>query len=319
MATRSCARAACSRLIVMPTTRAWWRWAACIAREPQPHPTSRSRRPGASWRPELAADELVLVGLGLGQAHGGRREPGARVRHGRAEHDVVELVAHVVVVAHHLAVAAEGVASAAGPHLLGRRRERGADDAGEPSRLPARGSVRAMKRTPRPSTWSRARSTARRSPSTSEVAGHVGAPDAERVGRPEDPSHGPWSDAQRAHGVDGTQRAAVPRLDADRWGIPRDRHGQRAEDVGDGPGVRFGQDLDVAVRRPVRSPALTGRVLVGEVAVRRSQPAAASGEAHAADLPARCVTGRLTPTEVTTCGRTRSLDRPVNRVRAPWI
>ena len=232
---------------------------------------------------QLAADQLVLVGLGLGQAHGRRREPGTRVRHGRAEHDVVELVADVVVVAHHLAVAAQGVTPAARSHLLGRRRERGADDAGEPSRLPR--------------SWQRACHEAHTSALDMiegtehgeeiavhvEVAGHVGAPDAERVGRPEDPPHRLRSDLQRAHGVDGTQRAAVPRLEANRWGIPRDGHGERAEGVGDGPRVRFGQDLDAVGA----TTGATGRVLVGEVAVRRSQPAAASGEAHAADLPAR--------------------------------
>ncbi len=112
------------------------RWAACIASEPQPQPTSRSRRPGASWRPSLRQMSSCLSAWASARLMVGRREPGARVRHRRAEHDVVELVADVVVVAHHLAVAAEGVAPATRPHLLGRRRERRADDAGEPSGLP---------------------------------------------------------------------------------------------------------------------------------------------------------------------------------------
>ena len=69
--------AACSSLIVTPTTSTSWSAAAWRAIEPQPQPTSSSRgrdavRSTSRRQTELAADQLVLGGLGL-------REPGSGV------------------------------------------------------------------------------------------------------------------------------------------------------------------------------------------------------------------------------------------------
>ena len=67
---------------------------------------------GPLVEPELAADQLVLGGLGVGEVHAGVGEPGARVRHRRPEHEPVEVVADVVVVADGLGVAPQRVAPA---------------------------------------------------------------------------------------------------------------------------------------------------------------------------------------------------------------
>ena len=219
--TRSRARTACSRLIVMPTTRAWWWRAACNASEPQPQPTSRSRRPGCLVQPELPADQLVLVGLGLGQAHLGiartartsRSSPGrARCRRTRCRRRSGGSRPGGRGAA---SGGGRGAASPrAGAEAAGRRR-RGAAAARQavqqrPRHEPevavrgcrrGRGARRGGRRPPR------GRPPRRRGPTPSWV------------GRPEDLAQGSAGDPQRARPVDGTHGAAVPRLDADRGGI----------------------------------------------------------------------------------------------------
>jgi hypothetical protein len=54
--------------------------------------------PGHRVEPELAADEVVLQRLGGREVGAVVDEPGARIRHRRAEHEAVEVVADVVVV-----------------------------------------------------------------------------------------------------------------------------------------------------------------------------------------------------------------------------
>jgi hypothetical protein len=78
---------------------------------------------------ELAADQVVLGLLGGLEAVVEAFEPGARVRHRLAEHQAVEVVADVVVVADRRRVSPERVPDSDGQHLLGRRRRRRAEGA----------------------------------------------------------------------------------------------------------------------------------------------------------------------------------------------
>src|SRR3546814_6727332 len=64
-----------------------------------PAPHVEEAGAGPLVQPELAADQVVLGGLSVEEAHLGLREVGAGVRHRLAQHDLVELVAYVVVVA----------------------------------------------------------------------------------------------------------------------------------------------------------------------------------------------------------------------------
>ncbi|GAA3099356.1 hypothetical protein GCM10020254_51030 [Streptomyces goshikiensis] len=83
------------------------------------------QEPQAGFQGEFAADQVEFVVLGVLQ--GGVGSPvGAGVHHGGAEHPLVELVAHVVVVTDRLPVAALAVAAAAAPRglLRGRRGRR---------------------------------------------------------------------------------------------------------------------------------------------------------------------------------------------------
>ena len=89
---------------------------------------------GEAVETELAADEVVLGGLGVREVGVGVHEPGARVRHRRAEHEAVEVVAHVVVVADGLGVASHRVAPAVQAGLLRRRRQRPAEHTQAPRR-----------------------------------------------------------------------------------------------------------------------------------------------------------------------------------------
>ncbi len=73
-------------------------------------PDVEQTRAGLLGQAELATDQLVLGRLRLGQVHLLVGEPGARVRHRRPEHEAVEVVAHVVVVADGLGVPAPRVA-----------------------------------------------------------------------------------------------------------------------------------------------------------------------------------------------------------------
>ena len=73
---------------------------------------------------ELLADQLVLGRLSRLQAHARVVPDRARVGHGRAQHEPVEVVGEVVVVGDGGGVALARVARAAHPRLLGRGRQR---------------------------------------------------------------------------------------------------------------------------------------------------------------------------------------------------
>ena len=105
---------------MIPTTDTSKCDAAWIAIDPQPHPTSSRRTPGSSCQPELAADEVVLRGLSVGEVGLTLGEARARVRHRRTEDEPVEVVADVVVVCDGGGVPTHGVPSAVEPSLLRR-------------------------------------------------------------------------------------------------------------------------------------------------------------------------------------------------------
>ena len=81
-------------------------------------------QPLARLQVELAADELVLLLLGAVERIARLLEHRARVRHGRAEHHLVELVRDVVVVLDRRGVALLRVPAAAQVGFLRRRRQR---------------------------------------------------------------------------------------------------------------------------------------------------------------------------------------------------
>ena len=85
--------------------------------------------PHAGPQAELAADQVVLRALRVGQRRLRRGEVGARVGHRLAEEEAVEVVGDVVVVGDRLGVAGARVAGAAQARLLGRRLERRAERA----------------------------------------------------------------------------------------------------------------------------------------------------------------------------------------------
>ena len=89
----------------------------------QPHPL-------ALVEPELAGDEVVLRRLSIVERHVVVHEAGARVGHRLAEHDPVEVVADVVVVADRPRVTAQRMPSTLQPHLLRRRGRRPSDHPG---------------------------------------------------------------------------------------------------------------------------------------------------------------------------------------------
>ena len=87
----------------------------------RPPPASNVEEPGPGRlvEAELPADQLVLGRLGILEGGPGSHEPGARVGHARPQHQTVEGIAHVVVVADHLGVPALRVQPARGQALLG--------------------------------------------------------------------------------------------------------------------------------------------------------------------------------------------------------
>ena len=98
--------------------------APAAAHVQQPHPRG-------AVQAQFAADQVVLGGLGVGQRHrgvglwlpvvGGGDEPGAGVGHRLPEHQLVELVADVVVVGDRLGIAPLAVQPPALVRLLLRR------------------------------------------------------------------------------------------------------------------------------------------------------------------------------------------------------
>ena len=121
-AARLRASSACGRERVTPTAWTPWCSAACSSIPPQPQPTSSRRMPGSSA--ELAADELVLVRLGVLEREGVVVPHRARVGERRPEHHLVEVVGHVVVVRDRGRVAPPRVPAAVQPCLFGRGRQR---------------------------------------------------------------------------------------------------------------------------------------------------------------------------------------------------
>ena len=99
--------------------------------------TAHVEQPGSGGvvNAQLAADQLVLGRLGLLERGAGRREPRAGVGHARAQHESVEAVSHVVVVADGLGVPGGGVESSGRPALLGGRGQRRTEHAQAPGRL----------------------------------------------------------------------------------------------------------------------------------------------------------------------------------------
>ena len=99
-------------LIVMPTTVTSKCVAAWITIEPHPHPTSSSRPPVISSSPSLRQIRSCFGRLGGVEVGRVVDEAGTRVRHRRAEHQPVEVVADVVVVLDRGGVAPRRVAPA---------------------------------------------------------------------------------------------------------------------------------------------------------------------------------------------------------------
>ncbi len=174
---------------------------------------------GVLGQPELAAHQLVLGGLGRRQIGVGLGEPGARVGHRRAEHEGVEVVADVVVVADRVGVATQRVPAAAEMGLLGRLRKRTSEH--------AQAARRGHDLAGRPQACSRpgVEGGAEGGDDLEEVAvdlqlaGDEAAGQAELVRAPQQPAHGVGADqpqrgAQIAAGRGDA--AAVPALDVHR-------------------------------------------------------------------------------------------------------
>ena len=173
-------------------------------------------QPHARLEAELAADQLVLVGLGLLERVGRVVEHGARVGHARAQHHPVEVVGDVVVVADGRRVA--GPASGARPWrlgLLGGRRQPAhlapAAQLAATSRSMALGSSR---------TFGHAVAQVEQRPDVAvelEVAGHVGPGEAQLAGRGDDaPQRVGRADDHGGRGVRRAGATAVVGLDRQR-------------------------------------------------------------------------------------------------------
>ena len=169
---------------------------------------------------ELAADQIVFGLLRRFERGGRLDEAGARVRHARPEHQAVELVADVVVVADHLGVAAFGVSSAAGGGLLRRGGRGPAEDTqlesgphgenGRPRPRPQIGPRRAVQ------CLEHAEDVAL----CFQFARDVRTADAELAGGPEHPADGVGrSDGEGSRPVGGPDRAPVPELETDRQAV----------------------------------------------------------------------------------------------------
>ena len=222
----------------MPTTDASWCAAAWIAIEPQPQPTSSSRAPGRSCEPELAADQLVLGRLGRrSRSVSSVDEPGARVRHRRAEHEPVEVVADVVVVADGgrrrdatecrppCSRASSGGAGRGGPQQA-EQRAAATSRCGE--RRPARGACRVDDRQHHGEQLVEVAVDV-------EVAGDVRPGQAELVRSPQEPDErvaGPDLQGPRRGRYLRADAAAVPELDAQRQLPAEQPRGQRADGLG---------------------------------------------------------------------------------------
>ena len=201
---------------------------------------------------QLAADQLVLGFLGVFQRGGLVDEPGARVGHGGPEHQAVELVAHVVVVADDLGVAGRRVQAADGPALLWRRGRRrpedpqatcGPDHGGQgpeadPAEIPRRGVVQGAQQRVQVAL-------------DGQVAGDVGPGHAQLARGPQDPPDGVRrADPQGPDAVGGPDAGTVPELEPDR--DARAHHGPHERGQRRG-GTVTGRWIGATVRGVVRS------------------------------------------------------------------
>ena len=194
-------------------------------------PDVEQARPVMLVQSEFAADQIVFRLLRRFERGGRLDETGARVRHAGSEHQAVELVADVVVVADHLGVAAFGVSSAAGE----------ASSAGGAGGLPRTPSWRAARKA-----RTAGRGPARRSGRAGDVQGLEQAEDvalcfqfardvrtayAELAGGPEHPADGVRrSDGEGSRPVGGPDPAPVPEFETDRQAVaeePLEERGHR--------------------------------------------------------------------------------------------
>ncbi len=163
---------------------------------------------------ELAADQVELGPLRVGQRLVRAGEVRARVGHRLVEQQPVEVVGQVVVVRDRRAVAAAGVQPAAQPGL-GRRRLRGRADGAEPG-----GRARGGQLGPRAEGDAAARAGAGQLPGPPEavgevaldvdVTGDVGAGQAQLPRRPQQPAQGPARADDEHRPVARAGLAAVP-------------------------------------------------------------------------------------------------------------
>ena len=219
--------------------------AACSASDPHPQPDVEQAGARVLVEPELAADQLVLVRLGLGEGHARLGEARARVGHGRAEDDVIELVADVVVVADGLRVPRLGVTATPLPGLLRRRRQRAAERPHGPSgaQQPGHGSGRGAAavrahRHPLEGGQQRGQVTI-----DVEVAGHVCSGEAQLAGCPQHAPQRVWRPHRDgADRVDGPEGAAVPEHHPHRRVVSQQRPEQGPQRVAHRARVGVGAD-----------------------------------------------------------------------------
>jgi hypothetical protein len=213
---------------------------------------------GLVGEPQLLGHHLVLAGLGVLQAGARPAEPSAGVRHRRPEHEGVEVVADVVVVADGGGVPLAGVPTTPGPGLLFGGRERRAERSGRA------GGGHGARRQAEGQPGVEGDGIAEQDqgvedvPLEVEVAHDVGPGQPDLVRRPEEPSQGIGrADPEDPRAVERPDGAAVPQLHSD--GQPGAEHGaqQRPERPGHRAVVPLDVDLDV-VRRAWLVRAITG-------------------------------------------------------------
>ncbi len=198
------------------------------------------QQPHAGPQAQLAADQVELGRLGVLQAPALRRPVRAGVHHRGAEHEAVEVVADVVVVADRRAVAAAAVQPAPdGARLLGGRRGLQPQDAGlhrGAQQPPAPGADRVGDAEVQPADLGalgevrdgREHLVEVGVGGDFEVAGDVGPGEAELARLPDQPTGGPPVAQHQGGGAGRPGQAAVPGLDPQR--DPRPEQGLQGPD-----------------------------------------------------------------------------------------
>ena len=207
----------------MPTTLAPQLVAAWIAIVPHPQPTSKRR---LSWRvvqAELARDQLVLGLLSLLEAHGRVREAGTRIGHRLTEDELVELVAHVVVVRDRPNVPPSRMTQSPEARLFGRGGQ------GAPYGPGSVGGTQGRRRGVQPdpqvprSNSMKTREHRDEIAFELDVAGDIGTSETELAGRPQDAAQRiDRTNMNRSRSVGRPEPAAVPQLESDRQ-LPPDQ------------------------------------------------------------------------------------------------